>query len=104
MKAPAGQAIYNNGLTVCSLFPERTGILISLSCGIFSVGSLFPQLWLILIRAEYISRSQILYIWLGWTISALIISTLIFPWHSVTNKNDYPSFFSVLRSADAQVK
>ena len=89
---------------MCSLFPKWTGILISLSCGIVSVGSLFPQLWLILIRAEYISRPQILYVWLGWTILATIISTFVFPWHSVTNENDYPAFFSVLRSADTKVK
>ena len=95
---PAALSIFSNGFSLCSLYPKYAGILVNTTCGILSLSTLIPQGWLALVRDGYLSRSDIFYIWLGITLFELVITTFLFPWHSVTDPDFYPNAIDVYRS------
>ena len=68
------------------------------TCGLFSLSSLIPQTWLALVRAGYLTRSDIFYIWLGITLLELVVTTFLFPWHSVTDPDFFPNALDVYHS------
>ena len=95
---PAGLALFSNSLSLCSLYPKYAGILVNTTCGLLSLSSMIPQAWLALVRAGYLSRSDIFYIWLGITVFELVLTTFLFPWHSVSDPDFFPNAIDVYRS------
>ena len=108
---PAAISIFTNGLSLCSLYPKYAGLLLNTSCGLISIryelattiltifSSMVPQGWLAAVRAGVLTRSEIFYIWFGITILELILTTFLFPWHSVTDSDVYPNAIDVYKSA-----
>ena len=54
-----------SGLQYFTLFPQRVGLLIGIANGLAHASSIWPQLWLILIRKDLLTYSQIMFIWAG---------------------------------------
>ena len=46
----AAIAIFQNGFTLCSLFPSKTGLLINVASGFVALNTMIPQVWLLLIK------------------------------------------------------
>lgn len=95
---PAALVLVVNSFTLCSLYPARAGLLINIAAGLLSVSSMIPQAWLTAVNNGFLTRSQILYIWLGLTMVTFCITTFIYPWHSVTDPDYYPNVFTVIKS------
>ena len=77
-----------NGMNLCRLFPKRQGLLIGLAAAYISVASMIPQGWLMLIKSGTLSLSFLMYLWMGLAVVGLVISTILFPWHVVTNHKE----------------
>ena len=60
-------------------------LLIGIANGLAHGSSIWPQLWLVLIRQKYLTYSQIMFIWGGLAVSSLILGFFIMPWHNVPN-------------------
>ena len=60
-----GTGAFLAGLQYFTLFPRRVGFLIGLANGLAHASSIWPQLWLILIRKGILTYSQIMFIWAG---------------------------------------
>ena len=75
-------------MNLCRLFPKRQGLLIGLAAAYISVASMIPQAWLILIKSGRLSLSNLMFIWMGLAIGGLVMSTVLFPWHVVTNHKE----------------
>ena len=86
-----------NGFTLCSMYPNYAGLLINLGSGLLSLSTMIPQAWLALVNGGLLTRSQILYIWFVLSLLSFILSTFLFPWHSVTDPEFSPHFISVLK-------
>ena len=95
---PAALVLVINSFTLCSLYPGRAGILINVASGLLSVSSMIPQAWLAAVNSGLLTRSQIMYVWLGLTIMTFCLTTFIYPWHSVTDPEYYPNLVTVIKS------
>ena len=60
-----GAGAFLAGLQYFTLFPRRVGFLIGLANGLAHASSIWPQLWLILIRKQILTYSQIMFFWAG---------------------------------------
>ena len=94
---PVALFLVQSGFTLCSFCQNQAGLLINLGAGLLSASSLIPQAWLSLINQGLLTRSHLFYIWCGLTLVSLIITTFLFPWHSITDPDFAPNFIDVVK-------
>ena len=75
-------------MTLCGLFPNRQGLLIGLATAYISISSMIPQGWLVIITSGKVTLSNMMFMWMGFAIFGLLTSTILFPWHVVTDPKE----------------
>ena len=95
---PAALSLFANSFHLCSLYPKYARILVNTTCGLIAISTMIPQAWLAAVRAGSLKRSEIFYIWLGITLVELVLTTFLFPWHSITDPDFFPNAVDVYKS------
>ena len=72
-------------MTLCGLFPNQKGLLIGVATAYISISSMIPQGWLVIVTSGKVTLSNLMFIWMGLAIFGLLASTILFPWHVVTD-------------------
>ena len=93
-----GTGLFLNGLQFVSLFPGHEGLLTGVTNALVAIGTLIPQLWLVLItKMEVLTFNQVLFIWMGMALLSFLAGFIVYPWNNLSNNviesSDYDSFY-----------
>ena len=95
-----GIGIFLNGLQFLAFYPGYEGLLTGVANALLAVGTLIPQVWLILItKQELLSFTEVMIIWMSLAVISLILGTLLYPWDNMpqdVSKSKAEEFYSVL--------
>ena len=89
-----GIGLFLNGLQFLSLFPGHEGLLTGVSNALLAIGTLIPQLWLLLItKMNIVTFSQVIFIWMVLAILSFLLGLMIYPWENMPESESKPGDF-----------
>ena len=80
----AGTAIFLNGLQFLRFYPDYAGLLTGVTNALLAIGTIIPQLWLVLItKQQVLTFTQVYVVWLSLALVSFILGTLVYPWNNM---------------------
>lgn len=103
----SGISLFENSLQVCSLYPTRVGSLVGMANSVITLNTLFPQLFLKSIQANFVrlgcflilrsltskkstlySFKTIMFVLAALSTLSMILGLLAYPWHNLPQASE----------------